>query len=105
MEEPAYRQRYRQKIQTNHNILHETGQLAPHSQLEQLRDRLLGFLERESALLATRAAHVVEAYGDLRPEHICLTRLPVFIDCLEFNRPFRTEVTSEIDELRYRNLL
>ncbi|MCK5480722.1 MAG: hypothetical protein KAJ06_06235, partial [Gammaproteobacteria bacterium] len=42
---------------------------------------------------------IVEAHGDLRPEHICLTDPPVFIDCLEFNRRFRLLDTA--DELAF----
>jgi len=36
-----------------------------------------------------RVGRVVEAHGDLRPEHVYLTPEPVVIDCLEFNREFR----------------
>ena len=45
------------------------------------------------------AGKIIEAHGDLRPEHICLLHPPVFIDCLEFNREFR--VLDVIDELSY----
>src|SRR5690606_21991313 len=40
-----------------------------------------------------------EAHGDLRPEHICLTPEPVFIDCLEFKREFR--LLDPVDELSF----
>jgi aminoglycoside phosphotransferase family enzyme len=36
-----------------------------------------------------RNGRIIEAHGDLRPEHICLEPQPVIIDCLEFNRDFR----------------
>jgi aminoglycoside phosphotransferase family enzyme len=43
------------------------------------------------------AGRVVEAHGDLRPEHICLEPEPVVIDCLEFNRSLRIlDVASEL---------
>jgi uncharacterized protein len=41
----------------------------------------------------------VEAHGDLRPEHICLTDPPVIIDCLEFRRDFR--MLDPLDELAF----
>jgi aminoglycoside phosphotransferase family enzyme len=41
----------------------------------------------------------VDAHGDLRPEHICLTAEPAIIDCLEFNPDFR--VLDAVDELSY----
>jgi aminoglycoside phosphotransferase family enzyme len=59
------------------------------------------FLDRESALLDARAAggRIVEGHGDLRPEHVCLSRPPVFIDCLEFDADLRT--VDPVDELGY----
>ena len=39
----------------------------------------------------------MEGHGDLRPEHIYFTPLPVIIDCIEFNREFRTlDVADEL---------
>ncbi|MDX1929849.1 MAG: hypothetical protein SFV81_25200 [Pirellulaceae bacterium] len=32
---------------------------------------------------------IIDAHGDLRPEHICLEEPPVIIDCLEFNDDLR----------------
>jgi aminoglycoside phosphotransferase family enzyme len=42
--------------------------------------------------LATRAIEnrIVEAHGDLRPEHICLEDPPCVIDALEFSKDLRT---------------
>ena len=45
------------------------------------------------------ADRIVDAHGDLRPEHICLTAEPAIIDCLEFNADFR--VLDPVDELAY----
>lgn len=60
-----------------------------------------GFLERHASLLDARAAsgRIVEGHGDLRPEHVCLSRPPVFIDCLEFDPALRT--VDPVDELGY----
>ncbi|HSJ31643.1 MAG TPA: hypothetical protein VK933_09420 [Longimicrobiales bacterium] len=46
-----------------------------------------------------RARRIVEAHGDLRPEHVCLTHPPVIIDCLEFRRDFR--LLDPVDELAF----
>lgn len=48
------------------------------------------WLAQHGAMLDARGAHVVDAHGDLRPEHICLEApLAKVIDCLEFNRNLR----------------
>jgi aminoglycoside phosphotransferase family enzyme len=49
-----------------------------------------------------RAGRIVDAHGDLRPEHICLLEpQPVIIDCLEFNRSLRIlDSASELSFLR-----
>ena len=39
----------------------------------------------------SREGRIIEAHGDLRPEHVCLLEPePVIIDCLEFSRELRT---------------
>jgi uncharacterized protein len=45
---------------------------------------------------------VVDAHGDLRPEHVCLIDPPVIIDCLEFNRDLR--LSDPFDELIFLGL-
>ncbi len=47
------------------------------------------WLARHADLLERRAARVVDGHGDLRPEHVCLERPPVVIDCLEFAQELR----------------
>jgi uncharacterized protein len=46
-----------------------------------------------------RAGRIVEAHGDLRPEHICLTDPPCVIDALEFSRDLR--ILDPAEELSY----
>jgi uncharacterized protein len=46
-----------------------------------------------------RDARIVEAHGDLRPEHICLITPPAIIDCLEFRRDFR--ILDPAEELAF----
>src|SRR5690606_23645446 len=48
------------------------------------------WLARSGRLLEERAPWVVDAHGDLRPEHVCLEEpTPVVIDCLEFSQELR----------------
>lgn len=59
----------------------------------------LKFLAQHRELFDSRvrAGKIIEAHGDLRPEHICLERPPVIIDCLEFNRDLRiVDAASEL---------
>lgn len=44
----------------------------------------------------------VEGHGDLRPEHVCLTGEPAFIDCLEFSPDLR--IIDPFDEIAYLGL-
>jgi uncharacterized protein len=64
----------------------------------------MSFLTRESALIddRVRQTKIVDAHGDLRPEHICLEEKPVVIDCLEFNEDFR--VLDPASELAFLGL-
>jgi aminoglycoside phosphotransferase family enzyme len=60
---------------------------------------LLALIDRDAAWFGARAARVVEAHGDLRPEHVCLNSPPVIYDRLEFNRAFR--LLDPAEELAY----
>ena len=51
--------------------------------------QLLRWIDEHRPLLGPRGAHVLDAHGDLRPEHVCLTAPPMVIDCLDFNRSLR----------------
>lgn len=64
-------------------------------------ERMRAALEHIGPLLQRRAAEkvYVEGHGDLRPEHVCLTAEPAFIDCLEFNADLR--VLDPFDEIAY----
>ncbi len=70
----------------------------PDSRLSRLEASLQHFLLLRGLYgLEPRAARVVEAHGDLRPEHIFFTHPPAIIDCLEFNRELRS--LDPIEEL------
>ncbi|WP_231973443.1 hypothetical protein [Variovorax sp. HW608] len=59
------------------------------------------FVERNAALLDVRlaAGRVVEAHGDLRPEHVYLGEPPAIIDALEFSAELRMQ--DAIDEVGF----
>jgi uncharacterized protein len=61
----------------------------------------LALLERHAPLFDARTGEgrIVEAHGDLRPEHICLEDSPQIIDCLEFSRELR--LLDPADELGF----
>ena len=75
------------------------GRGAPRSRVTQLVHDQLAAIEREAAALDARVAsgRVVEAHGDLRPEHVCLESPPRVIDPLEFDADLRTlDAASEL---------
>src|SRR5690606_17786907 len=63
----------------------------PPGTLDRIVGLQLAFIESHRELLAQRAAEgrVVDAHGDLRPEHVFLTEPPQIIDCLEFSIDLR----------------
>jgi aminoglycoside phosphotransferase family enzyme len=71
----------------------------PSETLERLVKEQVASLHEHFRLFDERveAGRIVEAHGDLRPEHICLESQPVIIDCLEFNRNLRLlDAASEL---------
>jgi aminoglycoside phosphotransferase family enzyme len=75
-----------------------------HASVDRVAERLIEFLRaRPDALIERhRAGRIVEGHGDLRPEHICLEREPVIIDCLEFSR--RLRLVDPADEMAFMEL-
>lgn len=94
-----YRARLGKDIHSNHEALSEYA--LPKEQLQGLTERQQAVLRSRPAQFDARAEQgmIVEAHGDLRPEHVCLTDPPVVIDCLEFNRDLR--VQDRVDELAF----
>jgi aminoglycoside phosphotransferase family enzyme len=62
-----------------------------HGLVRSVATGLLTFMATNSAQLAARVAQgrVVDAHGDLRPEHVFLLPEPQIIDCLEFSAELR----------------
>ncbi|HEX5082326.1 MAG TPA: hypothetical protein VFY40_09780 [Blastocatellia bacterium] len=96
-----YRKRLTDNLHANQRELENPAYAMPADLLESITRAQLGFLEQEGELLDRRAQNgkIIEAHGDLRPEHICLEREPVIIDCLEFNRDFR--ILDTVSELAF----
>lgn len=79
------------------------GDIAAES-LDRIGAAQRGFLRTHARLLERRAEEhrIVEAHGDLRPEHVALSAEPAIIDCLEFNAAFRR--LDPVDELAFFSL-
>jgi aminoglycoside phosphotransferase family enzyme len=101
MAEDEYRARFSTGIAENLRELSTREFALPVAMIEPTCARQRLFLERAAALFDERArsGRIVEAHGDLRPEHICLERPPQIIDCLEFSLDFRLLDTA--DELAF----
>jgi uncharacterized protein len=101
---PVYRHRMRGRAGEHHAALSDPHYGLDVQRLTALHEAQLRFIENDGRLLDERvqAGHIVEGHGDLRPEHVCLTAEPVFIDCLEFNRELR--VIDPVEELAYLGL-
>ena len=65
--------------------------------LHRIFDQQIDFLRKHGNLFSkrVRTGRIVEAHGDLKPEHICLSEEPVIIDRLEFDRDLRIQDVAE----------
>ncbi len=100
--EPAqYRRRFIEDVEANFEALATPAFRLPRQTVERVGTAQLGFLEQAAGEIEARVGtgRVIEAHGDLRPEHICLLDPPKIIDCLEFNRDFR--LLDAADELAF----
>lgn len=96
-----YRQRFEADIRATRQELLLPRYGLPPELTERIAAAQLRFLTRHPALFDQRVydERIIEAHGDLRPEHICLRPEPVIIDCLEFNRELR--LLDSADELAF----
>lgn len=93
----TYRHRLRELVVSAAGELVERG--ASRDIVDHVVRYELAGLEREKPALDARIAEgrVVEAHGDLRPEHVCLETPPVVIDPLELDVDLRTlDAASEL---------
>ncbi len=92
MAPPELRLRIADALAANVRALCEAGAGLPAAQVEDAGERQLAFLDTHADAFDRRVldGRVIEAHGDLRPEHVCLeTARAQVIDCLEFDRRLR----------------
>jgi aminoglycoside phosphotransferase family enzyme len=101
MSAAAYRRRFDSSIATWHEVLRRPGHGLPEALVDGIADGQRHFLAQHAGLLdeRVRRGRIVEAHGDLRPEHVCVEREPQVIDCLEFSRDLRLQDSA--DELSF----
>jgi aminoglycoside phosphotransferase family enzyme len=90
--------------QTSRDILMTPGFADDPDRTEQVLDRLERALSDHRPTVERRVAErrIVEAHGDLRPEHVCLTEPIVVFDALEFSRELR--LLDPFDELAFLSM-
>lgn len=96
-----YRNRLKAEIAECTRELRQFEYALPPELIESIRAGQWRILQREASLFDERARQgkIVDAHGDLRPEHICAGPEPVIIDCLEFNADFR--ILDPVSELAF----
>ena len=101
MTETEYLDRFNRYVNANLRELLDSRYQLPQDIVADITTAQLVFLKEDSELLKERVqgGKIIEAHGDLRPEHICLGPEPVVIDCLEFNREYR--ILDIVDELAF----
>ncbi|MEZ4332749.1 MAG: hypothetical protein R3F35_13390 [Myxococcota bacterium] len=98
----ALRARFEAGIVEDRDALRRPEFDLPRARVDAIAERQLAFLRERPDLIVERirAHRIVDGHGDLRPEHVGLTRpLPVVIDCLEFCAELRE--LDPFDELGF----
>ena len=92
-----YQQRLEQHIAATGAELLGHKSLRDHSLVEHVVAAQRAFLDKAARMLDDRCrrGRIVDAHGDLRPEHILLGPAPQIIDCLEFSSELRLLDTAE----------
>jgi aminoglycoside phosphotransferase family enzyme len=93
-------ERLRTQVESNRHALESHDPVAARA----LGDAQLAFVDMRTDWLHARASRgcVIEAHGDLRPEHILIADPPAVIDCLEFDRNLR--ILDRAEELEFLSL-
>ncbi len=96
-----YREGFAQNIAANLRELGAPAYGLPAELIASIGRQQRTLLEHRPELFDARAqsGRIIEAHGDLRPEHICLEAEPQIIDCLEFSRELR--ILDPADELAF----
>ncbi len=100
----AYVQRLADQIDANRRELLAADLVLDGAVVEKVIAAQRAALEQLKGEVAARAAErrIIEAHGDLRPEHVCLAAPPAIIDRLEFSLDLR--VMDPCEELAYFSL-
>jgi aminoglycoside phosphotransferase family enzyme len=99
---PEYRLRLANEIASITAELLSSQVDLPSGLIRDVAASLQTFVQGEAALLEARAGRVIDAHGDLRPQHIYVGSDPAIIDCLEFDRELR--LREPLDELSFLRL-
>jgi aminoglycoside phosphotransferase family enzyme len=97
----SYRDKFRRQIAANQQELRNEEFELAERRVNGITGAQLAALDHIGSLLDQRvqAGRIVEAHGDLRPEHVYLGKSIAIIDCLEFSRELR--VVDSADELGF----
>ena len=96
-----FRRRLARDIEVNRRELLAKPDALSSTSVTHIADLQAAFLRtnRDAIERRLRDGRIVEAHGDLRPEHVCLAPEPVVIDCLEFSAMLRC--ADPADELAF----
>jgi aminoglycoside phosphotransferase family enzyme len=94
-----HRKKLKEEIISTHVELIKPVYHLPVAVNQQIINKLLQFLDTHYLLFDNRVANgkIIEAHGDLKPEHVCLLPQCAFIDALEFSKELRTiDIAEEL---------
>lgn len=95
----VYLQSWRRSLLENRRLLLAPALGLPRGLVHNVCRVQARFMREARDTLARRAGMIVDAHGDLRPEHIWLTEPVRIIDCLEFNAQLRA--VDPLDEVAF----
>ena len=97
-----YLEKMRKEIEMDSKVLLRDEFSLNQTLIRGIQSDLLRFLFGHAKHFEQRVVEgrIVEGHGDLRPEHICLAPIPVFIDRIEFNKSLRIiDIAEELSFL------
>jgi uncharacterized protein len=99
-----YKEKLNSEIEIIYNGLSNPLFRLSKSTIHQINETLVGFLKNNDVLFDKRITEgrIIEAHGDLRPEHIRLGNHPAIIDCLEFDKDLR--ILDSAEELSFLDM-
>ena len=94
-----YRARLRREIAANRAALAAVRRPGIRRAVDHIVRQQRHYIEAHAPAVGRRGQAVVEAHGDLRPEHVSLARPLQVIDCLEFDR--RLRLMDPLEEMAF----